>query len=133
MVFTLFDFVSIVFSTSEVIRYLRSKNLLKKTQKCYGKLCHIIVDKTLKDKQIFKCMRCHKKKSICFGSFFYKSKLPRRVLFAICYLYIMDITLVQACRLLGDEVSSKSVHPGYTYFWEITSLYLRQNIVKFWY
>ena len=131
MTFTLFDFVSIVINTGEVIRYLRSKKLLKQIQHCCGKLCILIHDKTLKDGQIFKCTRCCKKKSIRYGSFFYKSKLSIRVLFAICYLYIKDISLVQASKVLGDDVSSKSIHQWYTYFCEVTSLYLRHNTLSF--
>ena len=72
-----------------------------------------------------------KKISIRYGSFFYKSKLSIRVLFAICYLYIKDISLVQASKLLGDDVSSKSIHQWYTYFHEVTSLYLRHNTLSF--
>ena len=86
MVFTLFDLVSIVINTSEVICYLRSKNLLKNMQRCCGRLCHLIQDKTLKDEQILKCTWCRKKKSIRYGLFFLKAKIPLRVLFATCYL-----------------------------------------------
>ena len=131
MPFTLFDFALIIVNTSEVIRYLREKNLLKKTQQCCGKLCILIKDKTLKDEQIFKCTRCRKKKSIRYGSFFYKSKLSIKVLFTLCYLYIKDISIVHASRLLGDEVSTKSIIQWYTYFREVTSLYLRKNPIKF--
>ena len=76
-------------------------------------------------------MKCRRKKSIRTGSFFAKSKLSLRVLFTILYLYVKDISLVQTCKLLGNEVTHKSVLQWYTYYREITSLFLRDHKIKF--
>ena len=76
------------------------------------------------DGQIFRCVKCYKKKSIRTGSFFEKSHLHLEVIVTIIYYFVTGVQASQCEYHLKGRATKKSILQWYTYCREICSLYL---------
>ena len=119
-IITLLSFLS---NIGQCIDYMRDKKLLPTKYICCRNECVIEKDNG-RDGQIFRCVVCHKKKSIRNGSFFAKSKLKLQILLLIVYYFCTGVQAKQCAIHLKGYAERKSVMQWYTYCREICSLYL---------
>ena len=109
--------------TELCINYLRNRNLLSKEYFCCGHEAKVIYD-NCNDGQMFRCIKCHKKKSIRHGSFFSRSSLKLSVVLAIIFYFATGVSATNCVLHLIGHVGRKGVLQWYTYCREICSLYL---------
>ncbi len=103
------------------IKYLRNKNLLRKSYDHCGQQCYELYHKSTSDNLTFRCKVCRKKFSIRQDSIFSKSRLKLQNLLVLVYAFANGFSVTDAKKLLHDVVSERSIIQWYSYLREVCS------------
>ncbi len=126
----LIQLASIIEDVGATIKYLRDKNLLKKSFQHCGYKCYEVQEKNASDNWIFRCRQCKTKFSIRRDSIFSKSKLTLKNLLLLVYLFATGLSVTDARKLLKDAVSERTIIQWFSYLREICSLVLLNTPIK---
>jgi transposase-like protein len=92
------DFLSIIGTEEKCVEYLCSKKVFYEKIKC--DICSKMMNST-GSRQVFRCSRCRKEKSLRFGTFFYGSKLGCSEIMLMGYFWLSNATHLQICTYIG--------------------------------
>ena len=123
----IFEISEIISDIRNTIDFLRTRNLLKNEFVCCGINCSKVMDISLKDKQIFQCNVCKKRRSIRTDSFYFSSNLCLSVHVCILFFFANGSTLTECCRYLEGKVSLKTCLQWFNFYRDVMTTYLARN------